>query len=527
MRICVAQLNSSVGDLNANLSLIEQVMERAAQEGAQLAVFPEMFLTGYPTKDLLLQKWFAARLQEAVGRVAQISARYGSVGLVLGMPTPAQGGGWCNSAALFAAGKLEHVFPKATLSDDGALGERSYFASGEAGGVVAFAGEKLAVTVGEESLGEEVPGATLVINVSASPFYLGKPETRRAAVQKAWDKNRVPMLFVNRVGGQDELVFDGGSMYVGRDGSVTMFPVFTDSVQVIDTEAPSLNSAEQPGSEAEWIYAAIKRGFRDYMKAAGQSKAVVGLSGGIDSAVVCALAVEVLGPENVRGIIMPGPFSSPGSVTDATALAENLGVQYHVVPITGLYGAYLESLQELLAGREPDITEENIQARIRGNILMAFSNKLGGMVLATSNKSEAAMGYATMYGDMVGGLAPIADIYKTQVYMVAEHINRAEEIIPRASITKAPSAELRPGQKDEDSLPPYRILDPIVRAYVEEGLSISEIVALGYDEETVARVVKTINRMEFKRRQAAPCIRVSRTPFGVVRKVPLAAVYPV
>lgn len=526
MRVYIAQISSSVGDLNANLRKVKKAVQTGAAQGAQLVVFPEMFLTGYPPRDLLKQHWFAKKLEEAVESLVALSGGFPQVGIVCGLPTPAPGGRWHNSAALLYGGKLHAVQHKIVLSDDPACDEYGYFVPGEGVQVIPFAGEQLVIGIGERDLAELAgTGATLAVNISASPFYLGKPKLRRDMVEETWARIGAPLVLVNSVGGQDELVFDGNSLFCDKNGRLAVMDAFEEVCIMIDTHAPALPSADKLESEAAWIYAALKRGFQDYLAAIGQSRVILGLSGGLDSAVVCALAADVLGPENVRGILMPGPYSTPGSITDAKALAEKLGVKYHVIPISGIYENYREALQEILRVGSPDVTEENIQARIRGQILMAFSNKLGGMVLATSNKSEAAVGYCTMYGDMVGGLAPLADVYKTQVYQLAEYINRTDEIIPLSTITKPPSAELRPDQKDEDSLPPYQILDPIISAYVEEGLSIAEIAARGFDQETVAWVVNTINRMEFKRRQAAPLIRVTKVPFGAGRRMPLAAKY--
>lgn len=525
MKVYIAQISSTVGGMSKNVGQVKLAVQQGVEYGAHLVAFPEMFLTGYLAKDLFLQSWFARRVNEAVDSLTALSSDYPQVGILCGLPSLAPGGRWYSSAALFHGGKPQWVGHKAVLSEDGGSAEQLYFAPGEGGKVISFGDEKLAVSIGEGALDGLTGEATLAINISASPFYLGKPEMRRRMMEETWEKSRIPLLFVNQVGGQGETVFDGGSMFCDKAGRVAVLPVFEDGHVLIDTAAPAPPSAELPSSEAAWIYAALKRGFVDYLKAANQSRVIIGLSGGIDSAVVCALAADALGPENVRGLIMPGPYSSPGSITDAKALAENLGVEHHVLPITSLYESYLDTLEEILANRASDVTEENIQARIRGNLLMAFSNKLGGMVLATSNKSESAVGYATMYGDMVGGLAPIADVYKTQVYALAEYINRSGEIIPHSTISKAPSAELRPDQKDEDSLPPYNILDPIIYAYVEEGLSVGEISARGYDKETAAWVVNAINRTEFKRHQAAPGIRVSKTAFGASRRMPLAAEY--
>ena len=525
MKICIAQLRPSVGDPDCNLRKIERAVQEASEKGAQLVVFPEMFLTGYPPKDLLLQNWFAERVEQAAAALAALSAKHPELGILCGLPTSAPGGKWHNSAVLMQGGEMRALQHKTAL-DDSVFDEHRYFVPGEGGATASFEGETLTIAIGEDSLASLAgQSAALGIVIAASPFHLGKPQARISSLQKAAKECGFPLVFVNQAGGQDELIFDGASIFCDSQGRVTVLPVFAEATLVIDTDAPAPASTELPASDAAWLYGALKQGLHDYLAACGQARVILGLSGGIDSAVVCALAADVLGPENVRGVIMPGPFSSPGSVTDAEALAANLGIKTHVVPITDLYEAYLGALKDILTDRDPDVTEENIQARIRGSILMAFANRFGGMVLATSNKSESAVGYATMYGDMVGGMAPLADVYKTQVYALAEYINGRREIIPQSTIMKPPSAELRPGQKDEDSLPPYKILDPIIAAYVEEGRSAADIVSLGYAQETVDWVIKNVNRMEFKRRQAAPCIRVTKAAFGAGRRMPIAAKY--
>jgi NAD+ synthase (glutamine-hydrolysing) len=369
-------------------------------------------------------------------------------------------------------------------------------------------------------------GATIFINLSASPFEVGKLSARMDLVGAHAKKHGIPFAYCDQVGGNDELVFDGTSFFMDASGRpIGVLPSFAESVAVFDSGARGAASPAPEPDAASSICNALVLGVRDYLRKTGFSKAVVGLSGGIDSAVVCAIAAEALGSENVMGISMPSPYSSGGSIEDSRLLAKNLGVKFLVIPITEVFKAYLDVLEPQFTGMRPDTTEENIQARIRGNYLMAFSNKYGSIVLSTGNKSELAVGYCTLYGDMSGGLAVIADVPKTMVYGVAAHINRDREIIPVATIRKAPSAELKPDQKDQDTLPPYEILDAILERYLEDGLSVRELEAEGFDPKTVAWVVGTVNRNEYKRRQAAPGLKVTSKAFGVGRRIPIAARY--
>jgi NAD+ synthase (glutamine-hydrolysing) len=528
MRISLAQLNPTLGDIEYNISKIDQALAEAQANGAELVVFPEMALTGYPIKGQLTLNWMREAAVEGRRRLEALSEKYSGLGFICGFPTAAPNGRWYNSAGLFYQGQLAFVQHKTVLSPDGCLNEESYFVPGTELNTIEFGGEVLGLVLGDEFLDDVVKqGATIGIYLAASPFYAGRPKERTDRLRALAESHGIPMVFVNQVGGQDELIFDGGSMYCDGEGRLAAFGFFTETSVMIDTKAEPPQGEDIPGDNAATIYAALKLGLSDYMKKCRQTKVVMGLSGGIDSAVLCALTADTLGPENVWGVAMPGPFSSPGSITDATALAENLGIRFNVVPISPLYQSYLDSLEDIFAGSEPNVAEENIQARIRGNILMAISNKFGGMVLVPSNKSEAAVGYATLYGDMSGGLAPLADVYKTTIYELAEYINRSGEIIPQNTITKAPSAELRPNQKDSDSLPVYDVLDPIIAYYVEEGMTIAEIAAQGFPKETVEKVVRLINWAEFKRRQAAPNLRVSKKPFGLGWKMPLTAKYEV
>jgi len=367
-------------------------------------------------------------------------------------------------------------------------------------------------------------GAQLIITISASPFTLGKDELRYRLLQQHARKAHLPFVYVNQVGGNDELVFDGKSFCVDREGSpIVVLPGFQEDVHTVETELPGTPGSYPLQEATESIYQALVTGIRDYARKCGFQRVILGLSGGLDSAVTCCLAAAALGPEQVLALAMPSPYTSTSSTRDAQTLAANLGTELKEISISRTLAAYLRSLKPHFAGTEPDVTEENLQARIRGTLLMGFSNKFGHLVLATGNKSELAMGYCTLYGDMVGGLAPLADVPKTTVYDLAHYINRNGKVVPESIIRKPPSAELKPNQTDQDSLPPYEILDGILHYYVEKQLSQQEIVARGFDPETVRFVVQTVNRNEYKRRQAAPAIKVTSKAFGPGRRIPLAA----
>ena len=369
-------------------------------------------------------------------------------------------------------------------------------------------------------------GATILINISASPFHVGKEEIRYRLIRNHARRYGIPFLFVNQVGGNDELIFDGRSMCIDKWGNpIECFKSFKEQVKTIDTNDKGIPDAYHPQDKIESIYEALILGIRDYMKKCNFSKAIVGLSGGIDSAVTCCLAKEAIGVENVLAISMPSPYSSKGSVEDARKLAKNLGIRFKVIPISSIYHSYVNTLKESLQIEGIDITLENIQARIRGNILMALSNKFGYLLLSTGNKSELAVGYCTLYGDMSGGLSVISDVPKTMVYELAHYINRRSEVIPKEIIEKPPSAELKPDQRDQDTLPPYEILDRILHYYIEEGYSMEEIIALGFESKTVEWVIRAVNKNEYKRRQAAPGLKVTTKAFGIGRRIPIAAKY--
>jgi len=544
MKITIAQLNPTVGDIEGNLAKVRDALSECSKDKPDLVVFPELFLVGYPPKDLLERPWFIEKALKVVEELIQLSMSYPDTGILLGVPMTSEGmgKGLYNSALLIYQGKKLSAQHKSLLPTYDVFDEARYFDAAPEVHTVSFKGETLGISVCEDAWNEPEfwpkrriygfdpieelanQGATVFINISASPFSAGKEETRFRLISNHARKHKVPFVYVNQVGGNDELIFDGRSMFVDRDGQpVAVCPSFQEYLQTVDTGTTGTPGLYTPQDKIESIYEALVLGIRDYLKKTGFSKAVIGLSGGIDSALTCCLAAEALGRENVLGISMPSPFSSPGSIEDSRKLAENLGVEFKVIPISGIYQSYLDTLAEPFAGREADVTEENIQARIRGNIVMAFSNKFGSIVLTTGNKSELAVGYCTLYGDMSGGLSVLADVPKTMVYELARYINRETEVIPNETIEKPPSAELRPDQLDQDTLPPYPVLDDILYYYIEEGYSADKIISLGFASETVQWVIRAVNNNEYKRKQAAPGLRVTTKAFGVGRRMPIAA----
>jgi NAD+ synthase (glutamine-hydrolysing) len=544
MKIFAAQVNPTVGNIEGNLDKLRHSVMQAEKEKADIAVFPELFITGYPPRDLLSKKWFVQKVLSAIKDIESFSENL-NVAMLLGAPLPTEkstGLGLFNSAVLIRAGKKIFVQHKSLLPTYDVFDEARYFDSAEEVKIFKFKGYNLGITVCEDAWNDKElwskrfydfdpveelakQGADLIINISASPFFTGKEKLRYKIIKNHVIKHNISFLFLNQVGGNDELVFDGRSIFLNAKGNVvSCFPSFEEHCALI--EIKNNNIAEySPEEEIETMFKALVLGVKDYLYKCGFKKAVVGLSGGIDSAVTAAVAVNALGSENVLGILMPSEYSSKGSIDDSVKLAENLGIKFEIIPIKKIFSEYLDTLAPYFAGKSRDITEENIQARIRGNILMAFSNKFGALVLSTGNKSELAVGYCTLYGDMSGGLAVISDVPKTTVYKLAEFMNRDKIIIPEEIIKKAPSAELRPNQKDEDSLPPYPVLDKILHCYIEEGMSEDEIVGVGFERETVKWVIKTVNRNEYKRKQAAPGLKVTSKAFGMGRRMPVAAKY--
>jgi NAD+ synthase (glutamine-hydrolysing) len=546
MKVAMAQLNPTIGDYADNVSRIEQTLAACSEDGPDLVVFPELFLCGYPPRDLLERGWFIAQAQDAVDAVLEVSRRYPQTGILVGAPMPTDrltGKGLYNAALLIEAGKVLQQQNKSLLPTYDVFDESRYFDPASRTSVVQFHGERLGISICEDAWTDPElwlrppydsdpiaalveAGATLLINISASPFWVGKEEIRYRLLRNHARKHRLPLVFVNQVGANDELVFDGRSLFLDGAGNAgIVFGAFTEQLAIVDTGSPGTTKPYEPQPAIESIYQALLLGIRDYTRKTGFRQVVLGLSGGIDSALTCTLGAAALGAENVVGVTMPAPYSSRGSVEDSRALARNLGIRLLEVSISDVFAAYLDTLTPFFEGRAQDVTEENIQSRIRGNTLMALSNKFGYLVLTTGNKSELAVGYCTLYGDMSGGLAVIADLPKTMVYDLASFVNREQEIIPQACLTKPPSAELRANQTDQDTLPPYPILDGILRLYVDEGCSLTEIVERGYEQETVEWVLRAVDRSEYKRWQAAPGLKVTSKAFGMGRRIPVAARY--
>jgi len=547
MKITLAQINTVVGDIPGNLNLIGDAVATAAADGSDLVVLPEMCITGYPPKDLVERRAFVEQAAHALKSVEDLSRSYPGVGIVVGLPMASKGTGKgvVNVAALVADGKTLHNQVKALLPTYDVFDEARYFDTAVSIEPADFKGEKIGFSICEDAWNDAElfshrpydidpiailadKGATLMVNISASPFTVGKEEFRLELVRHHATRYGVPFVMVNQVGGNDELVFDGRSYCVDARGElVAALPMFEQAVVTVDTNSPDATPPFRAMDETESIYRALVLGTQDYLHKCGFERAIVGLSGGIDSAVTLAIATRALGRENVRAVTMPSPYSSSGSVDDSRSLAANLGVELDQVEIGDVMKAYDGALAAAFAGRGADVTEENIQARIRGNMLMAYSNKFGCLVLSTGNKSELAVGYCTLYGDMSGGLAVISDVPKMVVYKLADFINRQGEVIPAAIVEKAPSAELRTGQTDQDTLPPYELLDAILDLYVEDGLSRGDIVERGYDEKTVRWVMNAVRDNEYKRKQAAPGLKVTSKAFGVGRRFPIAARYDV
>jgi NAD+ synthetase len=539
MTIALAQLNTTVGDIAGNERLILEAYRRGTESRAGLVVTPELSLTGYPPRDLLLRASFIRANLAALDRLA---AAVGEVGLIVGFvgENPARPGRpLTNAAALLHRGRVVAIRTKTLLPTYDVFDEDRYFEPASENAVIHWEGRRLGLTICEDIWNDDefgvhrryrpdpaaalvASGAEILINLSASPWQLGKERRRCDLLRSLARRHQVPVVYCNLVGGNDELVFDGRSLAFNAEGGcIAEAAHFAPDFLVVDTESAGDRPLRAVADEAV-LHDALVLGTRDYVRKCGFNSVVMGLSGGIDSALVAALAVDALGAENVRGLALPTEFSSAGSIDDARALAMNLGIRFDVVPIQGSFEALKRQMSPLFEGRPEDTTEENLQARLRGVTLMAMSNKFGSLLLTTGNKSELAVGYCTLYGDMCGGLAVISDLPKTWVYRVSRWMNRDREVIPDASITKAPSAELRPNQTDQDSLPPYDTLDAILEAYVVEDRSAAEIIAAGFSEADVRRVLRLIDLSEYKRRQAAPGLKVTSRAFGVGRRQPVA-----
>ncbi len=539
MKIGIAQINTTVGAIRSNTEKILTSYRELRGRGASLVLTPELAIAGYPPRDLLLRRRFLADCADAL---EEIAAATDEVPLVVGFPESNDGPGRpaFNAAAWCADGRVQRVFRKSLLPTYDVFDEDRYFEPSNPESPVHYAGKRIAVTICEdlwhgldgqryshrsdpvEEIARWKPD--ILLNLSASPWHFGKQELRSFVIRRASERCGAPVVYCNSIGGNDELIFDGRSLYAPGDGTVREIGAsFKEANLLLDTEV--LPPPPSPVQEMEEIRKALVLGLRDYTAKTGFTKAVIGLSGGIDSAVTAAIAVDALGAENIRGITLPSSISSSHSVSDSEVLARNLGIRFESIAIAGLVDAAEHALAPLFEGTAPNVAEENIQARARGLALMAVSNKFNEILLTTGNKSEMAVGYCTLYGDMAGGLAVLSDVPKTTVYRLAEHLNHARERIPRNTIEKAPSAELRPDQKDEDSLPPYPVLDRILELYIEQGLSRAEIIARGFEPEVVADVVGKVDRNEYKRKQAAPGLKITPLAFGIGRRIPIVQTY--
>jgi len=547
MKVALAQLNYTIGDFEGNSAKMIEHIKKAKSDGADLVVFSELSVTGYYPHDLLEKKEF---IQKAENAVLKIAAHCIDIAAIIGAPRinqNAKGKQLYNSAFFLTDAKIQHIQNKTLLPTYDIFDEYRHFEPNREFEIIEFKGEKIAVTICED-LWDELPTANefgkdklyqispleelsklnpdFVVNISASPFSYNQEEWRKNVLINKAKKYNVPIFYINQVGAQTELIFDGGSVCINTKGEIVKeLKYFDEDFMLIDTKNIGTPQIQPKTETIEKIHDALVLGIRDYFKKMGFRKATLGLSGGIDSAVTLVLAVHALGAENVRVLLMPSKYSSVHSVDDARQLAENLKVKYDVVNIQSAVDAFEKGLIPLFTGTTPDVTEENIQARARGIYLMAISNKFGHILLNTTNKSECAVGYGTLYGDMNGGLAVLGDVYKMDVFKLSHFMNRDNEIIPENTITKPPSAELRPDQKDSDSLPEYHDLDKMLFSYIEMNMSPKEIIQLGFDENVVTRVIRMVNINEYKRFQAAPILRISSKAFGFGRRMPLVARY--
>src|SRR6266404_5558893 len=540
MKIGFAQLNPIVGDLRGNFEKITRAYDRLVRAGADLILTPELAITGYPPQDLVFKSRF---VPETLAMLEKLHARISKVPLLVGFVDRNEGRGkpFHNAAALLELGQPIRKTYKSLLPTYDVFDEDRYFEPGRGSEPFSIQGKKIGVTICEDIWTEHYlprplydvepvrglieKGADIIVNLSASPFNLHKPAVRYEMVGALAQAYQRPICYCNAVGGNDQLVFDGTSIAVNSSGAlIAQLKSFCEDEAIVDTETGSTIEFHEGKTAAE-LFAALSLGLRDYVYKCGFKSVVLGLSGGVDSAVVAAVAVEALGAENVVGVSMPSQYSSPGSISDALALAKNLGIKCLQIPITKSFEIFKAQFQKIFAGLPEDTTEENMQPRLRAMTLMALSNKFGHLLLTTGNKSELAVGYCTIYGDMAGGLAVISDVPKTMIYQLARWINRKREIIPRSTIEKPPSAELKPNQKDQDTRPPYDILDQILQLYIEENLSAPDIIAHGFDEKTVRWVQRRVDLNEYKREQAAPGLKVTTRAFGVGRRMPIAQKY--
>jgi len=543
MKIGVAQINTTVGDLAGNRSLIIEAYRDFVERGVDLVTFPELAVCGYPPRDLLFKSRF---VRDSLQSLQDIAAVTGETPLLVGYPEfndMGRGRPFLNAAAWCMKGKVVQKVFKTLLPTYDVFDEDRYFEPSKQSGIVHWKGKKLGVTICEdiwvgpdidtgrhyqkEPLSElESSDLDLLLNISASPWHFEKGEIRDRLIRRASERCRCPVVYCNAVGGNDELIFDGQSVVINPRGEkIAALPAFESALEIIDLDSPSPSKATAPLSGMESIFRALVLGLRDYAMKSGFHQAIIGLSGGIDSSVTAVIATEALGKENILGISNPSSISSQHSQDDSARLAANLGVEFIKLPIHDLVRSAETILHPLFKGTQPGIAEENIQARARGLLWMAISNKFGRLLLTCGNKSELAVGYCTLYGDMCGGLAVISDVPKTKVYDLARWLNREKAVIPESIITKPPSAELRPGQKDEDSLPPYPVLDAILHLYVEKGKSSAEMIEQGYEPETVRSVIRKVDLNEYKRKQAAPGLKITPLAFGVGRRIPIVQKY--
>jgi NAD+ synthase (glutamine-hydrolysing) len=542
VKIALGQINPTVGDFSGNAAKIIQFARQARSAGAGLILFPELAVSGYPPHDLVERPSFLTRNRETVERIA---AETPGIAVICGMVTPAEadsGKKVMNSAALLREGRIEFIQSKMLLPTYDVFDELRNFAPAKSQQLFSFCGKQMALTICEDAWNdkrfwnkrlyridpvEELvrAGGNFVLNISASPFWLGKRELRRDMLAAIAHNQKVPVAMVNQVGGNDSLVFDGSSLVIAPDGQViAQGKSFEEDLIYFDSQSLTGDMHTQTIGEEASAYEALVLGTRDYVHKCGFERAIIGLSGGIDSALTASIAVDALGSENIIGVGMPGPYSSRGSIDDAQQLARNLKIRFELLSIDEIYEAARRTLVPVFTGMPEDVTEENIQSRARGMLLMAMSNKFGALVLSTGNKSELAVGYCTLYGDMVGGLAVISDVPKTLVYRLSAYVNSRRKVIPEATIEKPPSAELRPDQRDSDSLPPYEVLDEILEDFVEESWSAEQIArAHNFDPDLVRRVIRMVERSEYKRQQAAPGIKISAKAFGYGRRFPIAA----
>ncbi len=543
MKIAIAQLNFHIGNFDGNVEKMLTAIANAKEEKADLICFSELATCGYPPRDFLE---FDDFIKEGMAAIDCLAKAAKGIAVVVGAPSKnpvVEGKDLYNSAYFLANGTIQQVQHKALLPTYDVFDEYRYFEPASEFNIVEFKGKRIALTVCEDiwNIGNENPLYTIcpldelmpqkpdfVLNLSASPFSYTHAEERIRILKANVKRYGLPMFYVNHSGAQTELLFDGGSLVIAPNGEIyDELPYFEEAIRYYELEDVNAGKQQftQPKDKMTLIHDALVMGIRDYFGKLGFRKAIFGLSGGIDSAVTAVLAARALGEDNVRCILMPSQFSSGHSVNDARQLAENLGIQYDIMPIQSMYEAYMDTLKPHFWGKDFNVTEENLQARIRGMLLMAMSNKFGNILLNTSNKSEMAVGYGTLYGDMCGGLSVIGDVYKTEVFELARYMNKDGEVIPENTITKPPSAELRPDQKDSDSLPDYDILDKVLFEYIENQQGPKEIIQMGFDEKLVRRILRLVNINEFKRHQTAPVLRVSRKAFGMGRRMPIVGKY--